>query len=306
MRQAPDYIQFYPTLRCNRSCDFCFNRGLPPARDMSVDVFRTMLRKMPQGVKTIDMIGGEPTVHESIVMLIRHAIDTGFSVNVSSNGTNLARLHDIMGLGGWVTVGISVNDREALGLLADFIRSSRPIVKSVYTQNMDLTLVADILALAPQRFYLIYRDALEREDLDKTVPFPEFLDAASRFPPDQAGSVYCSGFLPDARNYPDLASVRCPAGTTKLGIMPDGSVYPCNLFFSRPEFLLGNILTDSFDSIWNHPTLAFFRTEDPNGCPETDCRLHDRCHGGCPAHSMMLGGKLDGPDPRCARPRSSS
>jgi radical SAM protein with 4Fe4S-binding SPASM domain len=111
--------------------------------------------------------------------------------------------------------------------------------------------------------------------------------------------VFCSGFLPDLEQYPQLLKARCPAGTTKLGIMPDGSVYPCNLFFGKEEYRLGNILSDPFDAIWRHSALAFFRTFSGNRCPRTSCALHARCHGGCPAHSYARFGKHSAPEPRC-------
>jgi radical SAM protein with 4Fe4S-binding SPASM domain len=114
-----------------------------------------------------------------------------------------------------------------------------------------------------------------------------------------AGVVFCSGFIPDLDQYPQLRTTRCPGGTTKLAIFPDGSVYPCNLLFGRGEYRLGNILADPFDSIWHHPALMFFRTFSGNACPRTACELHNKCHGGCPAHSQAHGGKLSEPDPRC-------
>jgi radical SAM protein with 4Fe4S-binding SPASM domain len=165
---------------------------------------------------------------------------------------------------------------------------------------VDRAFVQDIIALKPRKFYLIYRDALDRSDLHETVPFHQFVSIVEeQFSPSQAGMVFCSGFIPDSVNYPELAQVRCPSGTTKLGILSDGSVYPCNLFFGKKEFLLGNILTDPFESIWNHPTLAFFRAVVENTCPKTTCKLHARSHGGCPAHSIAYTGTLSTTDPRC-------
>jgi radical SAM protein with 4Fe4S-binding SPASM domain len=111
--------------------------------------------------------------------------------------------------------------------------------------------------------------------------------------------AFCSGFIAPEQGNRDLDNVRCPAGTTKLGILPDGSVYPCNLFFNREEFLLGNIVTDDFERIWNSRGLTFFRTRTENLCLHSSCTLHARCHGGCPAQSFLLTGDLTTPDPRC-------
>ena len=301
MRNGPDYIQFYPTLRCNRSCDFCFNRSLPEMQDMTYEAFRSMLDRLNAlAVKTIDIIGGEPTMHPEIIRIVREACRQGFHVNVSSNGTDTAVLRELYGIGRDVTLGISINDRETLNQLRGFIQQYQPVVKTVYIRRIDNALIRDILALKPGKFYLIYRDVMEPTELAESISFTRYRKAAARDPhSSQIGMVYCSGFIPDTKNYPQLSLVRCPAGTTKLGIMPDGSVYPCNLFFGRAGFLLGNILTDSFETIWNHRVLAFFRTYTENNCPQSSCEHHKQCHGGCPAHAFNLSGQLSAPDPRC-------
>jgi len=305
MITAPDYIQFYPTLRCNRSCDFCFNKDMPFVPDMSLEKFRTMLDRLKSiGVKTIDIIGGEPTLHRDIIIIITEAERNGFSVNLSSNGTNADTLSSILETTEKTTVGVSINDRETLGHLEKFISKHKPVVKTVVHAGLDRQLVEDILALKPKKFYLLYQDAMGVNDLANTQSFPRFLaEIREKFDPLVVDTVYCSGFLSDTNNNPELSSVRCPAGTTKLGVMPDGSVYPCNLFFGRPEFRLGNILTDTFDSIWSNRLLDFFRTFSRNTCPQVSCPLHDTCHGGCPAHSLIHCGKLSAHEPRCSRGR---
>ena len=305
MITAPDYIQFYPTLRCNRSCDFCFNKELPFVPDMPLESFRTMQGRLKGiGVKTIDIIGGEPTLHKDIIPIIREAEQNDFNVNLSSNGTDIETLSRIFETTEKTTVGISINDREALEHLAKFVSTHKPVVKTVFNAGMDRQLVEDILALKPKKFYLLYQDAMGANDLDGTQPFPRFLAATrGKFDPLVVDTVYCSGFLPDTKNHPELSNVRCPAGTTKLGVAPDGSVYPCNLFFGRPEFRLGNILTDAFDMIWSNRLLDFFRTFSRNTCPQASCPIHDACHGGCPAHSLIHSGSLSAPEPRCMQVR---
>ncbi len=299
MRSGPDYIQLYPTLRCNQSCAFCFNRSLPAVSDMSLASFRVMFDKLKAvSIKTIDVIGGEPTLHPDLAGMISAAIGSGVHVNLSSNGTNISVLEKILKTGDRVSIGLSVNDHGTLKQLSKFIRRYRPIVKSVYTASLDPGLIEEILEHQPKMFYLIYRDAMEAAELGPAVAFPDFITSASSYDSRLVGTVYCSGFITDPR-HPELSQVRCPAGTTKLGIMPDGSAYPCNLFFGKPEFYLGNILTDAFESLWNHPVLDFFRTYENNTCPRQSCVLHRQCHGGCPAQAFHLTGDLSAPEPRC-------
>jgi radical SAM protein with 4Fe4S-binding SPASM domain len=299
MISAPDYIQLYPTLRCNRACAFCFNKDMPPMPDMSMDRFRALLQICrQQGVRTIDIMGGEPTLHPDILDMTSETLAASLRVNLSSNGSNLSLLSELASSGSSIVLGLSVNDRKELEAVKSFVKQHRPVVKSVFHDSLDRRLVREILLLGPSRFYLIYRDALTIQELPQAVPFPSYLDALGLHG-DGAGGVYCSGFLPDVEHYPHLARVRCPAGTTKLGVMPDGSVYPCNLFFGTEEFRLGNILEDPFDAIWHDQKLDFFRQFQGNACPKKTCRLHEQCHGGCPAHGFLLAGDLAAPDPRC-------
>ncbi len=267
---------------------------------MSLDQFGAMIDILSRvSTTTIDIMGGEPTMHSDIVRLIADALQRGFSVNVSSNGSNLGVLEEIMGFGSLVSLGLSVNDRVTLDQVRNFVLKYKPIVKTVFQQGLDYGMIRDILALGPKRFYLIYRDTLHRDELHTSVPFPWFLSEVERhFDHGQVGMVYCSGFLPDTA---ELGKVRCPAGTTKLGVMPDGAVYPCNLFFGEKEFLLGNLSTDPFDVIWNHRVLDFFRRENAHACTKSSCPIHGRCHGGCPAHGLLVLGDLAAPDPRCHR-----
>jgi radical SAM protein with 4Fe4S-binding SPASM domain len=279
---------------------------MPAVPDMTFKQYQAMLHVLKQrSVQTIDIIGGEPTLHREIVAFVRAAMLSGFFVNISSNGTNLNVLEEITSLGSQVTVGISVNDHETLDHTRSFIKKFKPVVKSLFIPDGEGGMINEILSLKPKKYYLIYRDALTRSELQTTVPLHRFTAAVERqFNAADVGTVFCSGFLPDAECYPELAQVRCPAGTAKLGIMPDGSVYPCNLFFGKKEFLLGNILSVPFSEIWQHQALAYFRSTAANACPQGACPHHAQCHGGCPALSLLLTNNLFAPDPRCNEIRS--
>jgi len=303
MISSPDYIQLYPTLRCNLSCGFCFNQGLPEMRDMSFEAFKELADRCKRlGIGTIDVMGGEPTLHADLPRLMEHAIKQGLMINMSSNGQDTQQLTDIMYKHPEVRVGISVNDRKTAERLSRFIKNCSPTVKTVLGNTLDASLVELLLSYRPKAFYLLYQDAMDPAQLARTAPFDSYLRTVrSRYDPAVAGMVYCSGFLPDHENHPQLLKARCPAGTTKLGVLPDGSTYPCNLLFGREECRLGNILSDPFEKIWQHPLLTWFRTFTRNQCPRTECELYRSCHGGCPAHSLIHTGKRSGPDPRCVR-----
>jgi radical SAM protein with 4Fe4S-binding SPASM domain len=304
MIQAPDYIQFYPTTRCNQECEFCFNQALPSYDDMSFDNFKRMVVVLKkQGIRILDVLGGEPTLHPDLMRIVRYSLQEGLKLNISSNGTGTTLLGDIRSRYPDIAVGVSICDRNTVPVLEGFVKKHRLIVKTVVGRALDPVLIDSLLASGASEVNLIYRDALKPEQLPETAPFDAFFATVrERYDPDRVGMVHCSGFLPDIQRYPFLLKARCPAGSTKLGVLPDGSVYPCNLFFGFPEFRLGNILTTPFEEIWQHSALTFFRTFAGNRCPRRSCLLHTRCHGGCPAHSYAIYGKRSAPEPRCVRP----
>jgi radical SAM protein with 4Fe4S-binding SPASM domain len=172
-------------------------------------------------------------------------------------------------------------------------------MKTLFKEN-DYEIAEEIITLRPRKFFIIYPDVMHEKMSAYSMPFSEFLHIVNEhFRFQTVETIFCSGFLPDVEHYPVLSEKRCPAGTTKLGLFPDGSVYPCNLFFGIEDFFLGNILYDSFEKIWNNPRLDFFRVFKRNICPKYSCEIHSSCHGGCPVHSLIHYGSLCRPEPRC-------
>ena len=310
---APDYVQFYPTLRCNLACDFCFNRELDPLPDVApADFARLLDRLQAAGVGTLDLLGGEPTLHPHLHALVGAISARGMRTTLSTNGSGdlavLERLERRFGRTA-LRVGVSVNGTEVSGPLSDYIARNSPMVKSVCSRSWTLPpAAAEHLARPAAEYSLIFRDPLTASDLEECISYPEYRARLGELRQDhpRAAGVACDGFVPEDGVAERLRSVRCPAGTTKLSVLPDGSVYPCYLFFSRPEFRIGNLLTDAFETIWDHPRLAFFRAFTGNACPRGACELHATCHGGCPAASLLVAGDLAAPDPRCVPPTSGS
>jgi radical SAM protein with 4Fe4S-binding SPASM domain len=303
----PDFfIQFYPTLRCNLTCGFCFNRGLAALPDVDPAAFARMLDRLHEaGVSTLDLLGGEPTLHPRLEELIGALAARGMRTTLSTNGRGdlalLERLEDRVGRG-TLRVGVSVNDDEVPAALRDYLERRVPVVKSVCGRGWTLPGAARAHLQRPgAEFFLVFRDPISREDLGACLSYPEYaerLGALRREHPRAAG-VVCEGFVSRGARRP-AGGFRCPAGTTKLSVLPDGSVYPCYLLFSRPEFRLGNLLEDSLERILASPRLDVFTSFRGNRCTCDGCGHHAACRGGCPAASLLVTGDIAAPDPRCA------
>jgi radical SAM protein with 4Fe4S-binding SPASM domain len=301
----PSYIQFYPTLSCNFDCGFCFNRYLKPVRDVTVNNFEKMLSTLSRlEIPGIDILGGEPTLHHDFLTISDLVVKYGLKANISSNGTNVPMLKILSEKydRASVNIGISINSHVLAKPLHKYILSFRPVLKSIFDRRGEIAEAGKpYIGLPGIDYFLLYMDVVDRDDLKNSMPFYAYFRKLADIKMNRRGidGVFCAGFIPDTVNYPILESVRCPAGTTKLSVMSDGSVYPCYLFFRYKEFELGNILRDGFDEIWQHPVLDYFRRFDINQCPKTGCELFASCHGGCPAMSYHFYKDLQGPDPRC-------
>ncbi len=305
--EFPQYIQFYPTLRCNLACEFCFNRGIMSMSEVGPDNFERMLSIICDiGVKEIDILGGEPTLHPGFRELMEIACQRRMKTLISTNAHNnyqllreLSERYDRA----LVTIGVSINTDMISGELEEYIIRYTPLVKSVFTKERRMPGAArKFLSLPGIDYFLIFMDPVFKADLKNTLPFYEFFHCLREIKTihENVDGVYCSGFIPAAKSDPMLRHVRCPAGTTKLAITPEGSVFPCYLFFRNPEFTLGNILVDDFDRIWKNPVLDFFRNFQKNTCTKRNCRFHADCHGGCPAVSLLIYRDIRAPDPRCS------
>ena len=301
----PSYIQFYPTLNCNYSCPFCFNRNLPALKDIDVNDFNSILLILKHlGIDHIDMLGGEPSLHPDLMQLIDLIDHNGLKTTISTNGTNVNLLTAISKTypKKTVRIGVSLNSEKLSDDLHTYIITYKPIIKSVYsTQRTLLKSSEAFIGIPGIEFFLLYRDIMDQDDVKHSVPFYSFYHDILKLKKTLGNidGVFCSGFIPDSDRYPELEFVRCPAGTTKLSLLPNGDMYPCYLFFQFTEFRLGNILVDDFNAIWQHPILNHFRTFNKNNCPKTSCSLFHSCHGGCPALSYIFYNTLNAPDPRC-------
>lgn len=272
---------------------------------MTIDDFERRVSVLSAlGVKEIDILGGEPTLHPELGRIIEIIYRNHIKTTLSTNGSHVDILKKVLSEynNGLITVGVSVNSEEISRELRDYLLKYKPLIKSVFSKKWNIPeTVRKYLGVQGMKYYLLFMDTVCEEDLASSVPFYEFFKTLQNLKDayKNVDGVFCSGFIPDTENYPVLHYVRCPAGTTKITVMPDGSVYPCYLFSRHEEFKLGNILTDDFKHIWNNPIFNYFRRFDKNTCTNTRCELFSDCHGGCPAVSFLIYGDITAPDPRC-------
>ena len=270
------------------------------------------------GIHEIDILGGEPLLVPWMKDFVKYAIDSDITLNISTNGSLPAIVNefaeidtDLMNIGfsihGFLkthnALTIADNFSKAIMGIERLIEAGKnPIVKSTLmkeNKNEIYDLVLYLIELGVKRYYLLHEDVIGRQ-ISAYFSFPDFWEFYSKLRTDlegilDIGFVAASGFY----KYGVQAQGRCDAGTTKIAIMPDGSAFPCNLFFSVAEFHLGNIFRDGMEKIWTNPVLDRFRKYNKNICKTNNCTHYPTCMGGCPAHSYYFYGSFDVIDPRC-------
>jgi radical SAM protein with 4Fe4S-binding SPASM domain len=274
------------------------------------------------GIREIDVLGGEPMLVDWMRDFVEEMTGSGISVNISTNGSlpeAVSRLSEVQT--GLMNIGFSLHGlpetHTALTLADHFSaaisgiksmieRGKSPIVKSALTaQNMPEIheLVHYLVGLGVRRYFLLHEDIIGREAVMPCISFSEFRKFHGQLKENFIGDLDI-GFVAAScfYKYGIKSRVRCDAGSEKLAVMPDGSVFPCNLFAGFEEFRLGNIFRDSMDEILENPALDYFRQQS-NGCEIHECEHYSTCTGGCPAHSYYFYGTLDAGDPRCTNVR---
>lgn len=108
--------------------------------------------------------------------------------------------------------------------------------------------------------------------------------------------------LADARKLLESLKGGCSAGTRVANIDAQGNIFPCQ-FARSPEFLVGNIRSQSFSKLWgdsHNPVLARFREKQARFKGRClTCSHRDLCGGGCRVRAHAVDGDFFAQDPFC-------
>ncbi len=321
---SPLYIQLYPTTKCNQRCSFCFNPESSHTTDLTYKNALLLLDILADnGINNIDIMGGEPFLIPWITDFVERGLAKGVSFNISTNGSLPAMLEHLSGISPeHFNIGISLEGSapekhnrltgsnnfvaalESITKLVEF--SLNPIVKTVLSQDTagDIQNIVNLIRrIGVKRYYIIHMDILSKKDsvIKNAIDYNAFLDFYRKIKMDnpdiEIHRVNASCF--DRNSLPH--GVRCAGGVKKLSIMPNGAVFPCNLFHGIKDFEIGNIFRDRFSDIWSNPKLGLFRRHQKNNCEISTCKNHASCTGGCPAHGFYHYGNPEAADIRCFR-----
>jgi len=303
---APARMDLAVTYRCNLKCPKCYN-GETEMPELSLgqwrDIYRTLWRV---GIPQVVFTGGEPTLREDIVELVRGADE--FVTGLVTNGTRLADLAGALCDASldYTQVTIESHQPEVHDALTCVpgshaqtvagIAKAREVGLQVVT-NTTLTVrnaahFPDTITWLHETFGLQHMACntvicsgrgvkyKETDGLEEAA-MAEVLRAACARAKELG--VELQWYSPGCYHTLDPVALgfgpkTCSAAAHNMLIRPDGAVLPCQ---SWPA-AVGNIRTDPWETIWNHETCRQLRAHAQ--APETckGCGFYALCGGGCP------------------------
>ena len=307
--KAPPRMDLALTYSCNNNCFFCYTGGPRKVQELSTADWKNALDKIwESGIPQVVFTGGEPTLRADLVELVDHARQ--FVTGLITNGRKLAKLapelhqvsldyaqvsleshlpelHDRM-------VGVTGAWQETCDGIRGAIASGLEVITNTTLTKDNIEFLPDLIKIGPALGLKIMacntiicsgRGACSKQNSE--VPLDQLKSTISRAleAADKAG-IRLEWYSPTCyKQFNPLefgfGPKSCSAAQYNMTVEPDGSVIPCQSWLKDK---VGNILTDKWSSIWDHPVSKGFREKGylKNKKECEGCEYLNQCYGGCP------------------------
>ena len=305
---APYRMDLAVTYRCNNDCAHCYNARERNYPELTTEQWKKIIDDLwALGVPHIVFTGGEATLRDDLPELIRHAESNG---QITGLNTNARRLTDMAYVQKLVEAGLDhvqitvescdgqIHDemmrvngafKQTIAGLKNVLSTRLYVMTNTTMLRTNVHRIPDTLDfLADLGVTTIGLNALIYSGNGLTVgtglrenELQPILNIATQKTSERGQRLiwytptqYCE-FDPTASN---LGVKGCTAALYSMCIESNGDVLPCQSYYTS----LGNMLTDSWDSIWNHKLSTQLRERQglPSKCE--GCPVVAECGGGCP------------------------
>jgi radical SAM protein with 4Fe4S-binding SPASM domain len=314
---APYRMDLAITYRCNNDCAHCYNARERNFPELHTENWKYILDQLwALGVPHVVFTGGEATLRNDLPELIAHAESVGQITGLNTNARRLADEKYVQKLveAGLDHVQVTVESCDAQihdemmranGAFKQTIQGLKNVLATrLYVMTNTTMLRTNVHKIPDTLDFLaelgvptIGLNALIYSGQGLTVgtglherELQPILDMAVQKTSEHGQRLiwytptqYCN-FDPTLSN---LGVKGCTASLYSMCIESNGSVIPCQSYYSP----LGSMLTDSWDSIWNHRLSVQLR--ERRGLPAKcdGCPVVAECGGGCPLQFEKLESK---------------
>lgn len=274
------------TYRCNAHCYMCNTWQHPTGTDEEFTA--ELIHRIPDGLKFINITGGEPCLRDDLEDIIAVAITKTARLVISTNGYYTERIVNLSRkfgnrIGFRISMeGLPAANDELRGIENGFDHGLRSLVTlngmgmrdigfgiTVSDRNardmLELYRLADAMGLefatatTHNSFYFHKQNNtyLDREKV--ALAFEEIaVELLKTNQPKKWFRAYFNmGLANKVRG--GKRPLPCEVGTDVFFLDPFGNILPCN--GSCEPMIMGNLREQSFDSIWNSPRAAEIRRQ---------------------------------------------
>src|SRR5512144_972479 len=312
---APYRMDLAITYRCNNDCAHCYNARERNFPELTTEQWFKILDGLwALGIPHIVFTGGEATLRNDLPELIAHAESNG---QITGLNTNARRLSDMRYVESLVAAGLDhvqitvescdpqVHDAmmRARGAFPQTIQGLKNVLKTRLYVMTNTTMLRTNVHRIPDTLDFLAELGVPTVGLNALIyagqgltvgtglherELQPILDMAVQktskhgqrliwYTPTQ----YCN-FDPTQNN---LGVKGCTASLYSMCIESNGDVLPCQSYYTS----LGNMLTDSWDSIWNHKLSVKLRERKGLPAKCEGCPIVAECGGGCPLQFQAEG-----------------
>jgi radical SAM protein with 4Fe4S-binding SPASM domain len=305
---APFRMDLAITYRCNNDCFHCYNARSRDYPELSTKNWQHILDLLWEiGIPHIVFTGGEPTLREDLPKLIAHAEQNGQITGINTNGRRLSNPDyvDTLVKAGLDHVQITLESHSsdihdamvnARGAWKQTVAGIQNVLETPLYVMTNTTMLSNNSPSLEQTLHFLAKNGVPTVGLNALIysgrglsvntgiaenDLPSLLNIAREITSEHnqrliwyTPTQYCN-FDPMQL---ELGVKGCTAALYNMCIEPNGDVIPCQSYYQS----LGNILTKSWPSIWNHELSINLRErrEIPEKC--SICSLVTECGGGCP------------------------
>jgi radical SAM protein with 4Fe4S-binding SPASM domain len=302
------------TMKCNRACDFCFNKIYAKDFDFNLktDEIKIIIDKVADsGASIIRFTGGEPLIRDDIFELMEYAYSKGLKVWLNTNGTlitkeNARKISEFVEnvLLPFNSLGHEPSIENAINHLKDGVKII--ICGTVaLRENIDnLEKFLEVVKKLNIDDWEIFRpipikindNLMNHNDVKKVV------EKLITFKKTFGKTYYIANALPFCSYNPKkVDSVSYGAvsddGHSRFIVSPNGTVRPSYFITEK----IGNLLKDSVEDCWNNDFMIKMRNLKfvPDQCK--DCDYVEKCRGGSRFVANLVNGSYMSLDPLAKR-----
>lgn len=266
------------TYRCNLNCSFCFQsrdrRSVYP--DMKIEDIKLIEKNIRRSFRwkpRIHLFGGEPTINNDFLEIVRYLTGKGYRISMTTNGAGLRELVEpICAAGARIEINLSLNTMDfkeqlsALDLFEKHDQKNRIYLNlacPINRENQDSLI--DIIKTYDEshaRCITLQHSIFTENRVPDIDPVPlkkqveeirkyKFRKPVIFFPDiktDDIEHYYSNPEFPFNRN-------KCVLPWLVLFIKPNGDVTVCE----EIETVIGNARSDKLSGVWNSEKYREFR-----------------------------------------------